>query len=163
MPGDGHFGFPIDTKIKRLVEDHPVIISIMLQFHRLSSFWQEDRHSFWNKGHNFGNIKLIITKFILDLCTVVKKIITYKFQMVFLRGNLVIKSVFFNKSRDITPKQNQDWVFAHWLLEGLVYGVYRHFQQYFRYIVVVSFIGGGNQNTHRKPLTFRKLLTNFIT
>jgi hypothetical protein len=76
-------------------------------------FCQEDLQSFWIKGHNFGNIKLIITKFILDLCTVVKKIITYKFQMVFLRGNLVIKSVFFNKSRDITPKQNQDWVFAH--------------------------------------------------
>ena len=37
-PGDGHFGFPIHTKIKRLVEDHPVIISIMLQFHRPSSF-----------------------------------------------------------------------------------------------------------------------------
>jgi hypothetical protein len=29
-----------------------------------------------------------------------------------------------------------------WL--GLVYGVKRHFQQYFSYIVVVSFIGGGN-------------------
>jgi hypothetical protein len=37
-----YFGFPIHTKIKRLVEDHPVIISIMLQFHWLSSFWQED-------------------------------------------------------------------------------------------------------------------------
>jgi hypothetical protein len=27
---------------------------------------------------------------------------------------------------------------------GLVYGVYCHFQQYFRYIVVVIFIGGRN-------------------
>jgi hypothetical protein len=27
-------------------------------------------------------------------------------------------------------------------LDGLVYGVYRHFQQYFSYIVEVSFIGG---------------------
>ena len=26
----------------------------------------------------------------------------------------------------------------------LDYGVYRHFQQYFSHIVVVSFIGGGN-------------------
>jgi hypothetical protein len=26
---------------------------------------------------------------------------------------------------------------------GLVYGVWRHIQQYFSYIVVVSFIGGG--------------------
>ena len=32
----------------------------------------------------------------------------------------------------------------------LVYGVRRHFQQYFSYIVAVSCIGGGNQ---RKPLT----------
>ena len=32
-----------------------------------------------------------------------------------------------------------------WL--GLVYGVLRHVQQYFSYIVAVSFIGGGNQST----------------
>jgi hypothetical protein len=37
------------------------------------------------------------------------------------------------------------------------------FQQYFSYIVVVGFIGGGNWSTQRKPLTFRKSLTNFIT
>jgi hypothetical protein len=30
--------FPSATKKRNLVEDHPVIISIMLQFHRLSSF-----------------------------------------------------------------------------------------------------------------------------
>jgi hypothetical protein len=28
-----------------------------------------------------------------------------------------------------------------------------HFQQYFRYIVAVSFIGGGNQSTQIKPPT----------
>jgi hypothetical protein len=33
----------------------------------------------------------------------------------------------------------------------LVYCVYCHFQQYFSYIVAVSFIGGGNRNTQRKP------------
>jgi hypothetical protein len=33
----------------------------------------------------------------------------------------------------------------------------------FIYIVVVSFIGGGNRNTQRKPPTCRKSLTNFIT
>ena len=27
--------------------------------------------------------------------------------------------------------------------------VYRHFQQYFTYIVAVSFIGEGNQRTHK--------------
>jgi len=31
------------------------------------------------------------------------------------------------------------------------------------YIVVVSFIGGGNRCTPRKPPTCRKSLTNFIT
>jgi len=31
------------------------------------------------------------------------------------------------------------------------------------YIVAVSFIGGGNQNTRRKPHICRKLLTNCIT
>jgi hypothetical protein len=36
-------------------------------------------------------------------------------------------------------------------------------QQYFSYIVVDRFIGGGNQSTRRKPPTCRKLLTNFIT
>jgi len=35
-----------------------------------------------------------------------------------------------------------------------------HFQQYFSYIMAVSFIAGGNR---RKPLTCRKSLTNFIT
>jgi hypothetical protein len=29
------------------------------------------------------------------------------------------------------------------------------FQQYFTYILAVSFIGGGNRNTHRKPPTCR--------
>ena len=43
------------------------------------------------------------------------------------------------------------------------YGIKRHFQQYFSYIVVVNFIGGRNQSTRRKPQTYRKSLTNFIT
>ena len=41
------------------------------------------------------------------------------------------------------------------------YGVLRHFQQYFCYIVAVSFSGGGNRRTQRKPTT--KSLTNFMT
>jgi hypothetical protein len=48
-------------------------------------------------------------------------------------------------------------------LEFIVYGVLCHFQQYFSYIVVVSFIGVGNLSTRRKPMTCRKSLTNFIT
>jgi hypothetical protein len=39
-----------------------------------------------------------------------------------------------------------------------LYGV----QQYFSYIVAVSFIGGGNRRTQRKPPTCRKSQTNFI-
>jgi len=50
---------------------------------------------------------------------------------------------------------------------GLIwfYGVLRHFQQYFSYIVAVSFIGGGNQSsgTRRKQPNYRKSLINFIT
>ena len=34
-----------------------------------------------------------------------------------------------------------------------VYDIKRLFQQYFSYIVAVSFIGGGNQSTQRKSLT----------
>ena len=37
------------------------------------------------------------------------------------------------------------------------------FHQYFSYLMVVSFIGGGNPSTQRKPATCRKSLTNFIT
>jgi hypothetical protein len=35
----------------------------------------------------------------------------------------------------------------------------RHFEQNFSYIVAVTFIGGGNQSTQRKPQTYRKGLT----
>jgi hypothetical protein len=45
----------------------------------------------------------------------------------------------------------------------MIHGASRHFQQYFSYIVAVSFIGGRNRNTRRKPPTCRKSLTNFIT
>jgi len=53
-----------------------------------------------------------------------------------------------------------DTVKTYWF--GLVYGVKRHFQQYFNYIMAVSFIGGGNWSTRRKSPTCRKSLTNFI-
>ena len=41
--------------------------------------------------------------------------------------------------------------------------VLRHFQQYFSFIVAVSFIGGGHRSTQRKPPTCQKLHTNLIT
>jgi hypothetical protein len=42
------------------------------------------------------------------------------------------------------------------------YGVHRHFQQYFSYIVVVSYISGGNRIIRKKTPTYRRKLTNFI-
>jgi hypothetical protein len=54
LPCDGHLGYAIGTKITNLVEDHPVIISIMLQFPQLSSFWQEDFQSFNQSEHIIG-------------------------------------------------------------------------------------------------------------
>ena len=36
LPCGGHLGYAIGTKLTNLVEDHPVIISIMLQFHHLT-------------------------------------------------------------------------------------------------------------------------------
>ena len=54
-------------------------------------------------------------------------------------------------------------MFMNTVIKKRGYSVQRHFQQYFSYIVVVNFIGGGNRNTRRKPPTCRKSLTNFIT
>ena len=63
--------------------------------------------------------------------------------------------------------QNQNWsnlwkLGGHMIKFGLVYGVWRHFQRYFSYIVVVSFIGRGKLSPRRKPPTCRKSLTNFM-
>jgi hypothetical protein len=44
----------------------------------------------------------------------------------------------------------------------LCYGVWRHFQQYFRYIMGVSFIVGENQSTRRKLPTCLKSPRNNI-
>ena len=41
--------------------------------------------------------------------------------------------------------------------------VFNNTQKYFSYIMAVSFIGGGNLSTRRKPQILHKLLTNFIT
>jgi hypothetical protein len=51
----------------------------------------------------------------------------------------------------------------HYSLFCLFNGFIHHVQQHFSYIVEVSFIGGGNRRTRRKPTTCRKSLTNFIT
>jgi len=44
-------------------------------------------------------------------------------------------------------------------LVGWFYGVERHSQQYFSYIVAVSFIGGGKWSTQRKTPKCGKSLT----
>ena len=43
------------------------------------------------------------------------------------------------------------------------YGVYHQCQQYFTYIVAVSFIDGVEWSTKRKPPTCHKSVTNFVT
>jgi hypothetical protein len=44
-----------------------------------------------------------------------------------------------------------------------MYVIKRHFQQYFSYIMVTSFSGGGSRGTQREPPTMGKQLVNFIT
>jgi hypothetical protein len=39
---------------------------------------------------------------------------------------------------------------------------YRHFQQYFNYIMAISFSGGGSRIIRREPPTMGKQLVNFI-
>ena len=51
----------------------------------------------------------------------------------------------------------------HLNLNVLNFGVYRHFQQYFSYIMATSFSGGGSRSTQREPPTLEKQLVNFIT
>ena len=58
-------------------------------------------------------------------------------------------------------KESPQKLVFYFLVEG--YGVYCHFQQYFSYIVAVSFIGGGNQSSWRKQPSCSKSLTNYIS
>jgi hypothetical protein len=46
------------------------------------------------------------------------------------------------------------------MIIGQVYGVYRYIQQYYCYILAVSFIGGGNRSTQRKPLSLQSASHN---
>ena len=45
----------------------------------------------------------------------------------------------------------------------LIFGVYRHFQQYFICIMATSFSGEWSRSTRREPPTMGKQLANFIT
>ena len=46
---------------------------------------------------------------------------------------------------------------------NLNFGVKRHFQEYFSYIMATSFSGVRSWSTRREPLTMGKQLVNFIT
>jgi hypothetical protein len=46
---------------------------------------------------------------------------------------------------------------------NLNFGVKRHFQQYFNYIMATSFSGGGSRSTRKEPPTMGKQLVTFIT
>ena len=99
-------------------------------------------------------ILYIINIFLFNLISVSKewKLILY------LHFNRVVLSVFIvtlcSFSSIFWPIDLFGWVGCD---------VYHHFQQYFSYIVAVSFIGRGNQITWKKTHTCRKSLTNFMT
>jgi len=76
-------------------------------------------------------------------------------------GNIFLgKNILFTDTSDETC--NNKAIYIRCMFYGfMVFNA--TFQQYFSYIVAVSFIGGGNGSTRRKPPTYRKVLTNFIT
>ena len=49
------------------------------------------------------------------------------------------------------------------LKDWLIYCVSCHFQQYFSYIMAISFSGGRSRSTRREPPIMGKQLVNFIT
>ena len=49
------------------------------------------------------------------------------------------------------------------IIDWLIVGVYRHFQQYFSYIMATSFSGGRSRSTRRKPPTLGSQLVDCIT
>ena len=53
--------------------------------------------------------------------------------------------------------------FVHVSRRVLIFGVYRHFQQYFSYIMTTSFSGGRCRSTRNEPPTMGKQLVNLIT
>ena len=83
------------------------------------------------------------------LCIITRQYITNNYFICF--KSLLMPHIFsFHESRTYLRGQ-------FFISEGLRgYGVWRHFQQYFSSILAVSFIGGGNRSTWRKPLNCRK-------
>jgi hypothetical protein len=54
-------------------------------------------------------------------------------------------------------------IVSDWLIDWFIYCVWRHFQQYFGYIMATSFSGVRNRSTRGEPPTMGKQLVNFIT
>ena len=83
-----------------------------------------------------------------------------------LRTNF-FSSQFTFKIRNLSPDawwfHSTLFNYGIWISKMSGYGAYRHFQQYFSYIVAVSFIDEGNRSTRTKQPTCCKSLTNFIT
>jgi hypothetical protein len=67
-------------------------------------------------------------------------------------GNIPQMTLYLNHLNILPPSllTMSDYLTTDWL----VYDAERHFQQYFSYIMVVSFIGRGNRSTRRKPPGF---------
>ena len=102
-----------------------------------------------------------------ELCSLLKTTVTVKCRTA-IKGPLfylnlclsVIDSLFhLHLYHFLLIKCNYNTIMVPIRVSVLVYNA--KFQQYFSYIVAVSFIGEGNRSTHRKPLTCRKSLTNF--
>ena len=58
-------------------------------------------------------------------------------------------------------KRSFDMSLYVWI-DWLIFGVWRHFQQYFSYILATSFSDGRSRSTRREPPTMGKQLVNFI-
>jgi hypothetical protein len=66
-----------------------------------------------------------------------------------------------NRSQDESKKFSIKYLFIK-RDKGLTYGVKHHFQQYFSYIVAVSFIGEGNQRSRTKPPTCKEINASLL-
>ena len=66
----------------------------------------------------------------------------------------------FTNATQKTPSAEQNKIYWG---EGKAYDIQRYFQEYFSYVMAVSFIGGGTRSTRRKPTPCRTSMTNCIT
>ena len=110
----------------------------------------------WKTTTWTGHIwRWLIIPFCLSLLIICKKNIIYIFELtnlLFSNDSIWTHTIDTLQHKSLSP-----------MFSTLDHGVKGHFQQYFSYIVAVSFIGWGNRSTWRKQPTRCKSLTNFIT